>query len=294
MFLNMRDAIAAYLDGAIFQESTRERYRYALRQFDRWLERDGTGFDQVAEATILRFLRAHDWSANMRRATGVAIRSFYRWLRHDPGLFSGLPMPRDDAPAGRALTSFQLATLLDYCDDSPKGARDRAMISLMAETGLRASEVCRLDLSGLDLQRCYLRVIAKRGVWREGRYSPSTRQALERWLTARRGVALRGETAVFVSVGGIRPGTAMTRYGLKKLFRDLGIDAGIGRFSPHDMRRTMATLYTDAGAPTRWVMEAGAWRDIRMVVRYTRTLRVRDVSRWSPITRIERGDIPED
>jgi integrase len=77
----------------------------------------------------------------------------------------------------------------------------------------------------------------------------------------------------------------MTPGGLRANFRKYGIRSEIGALSPHDLRRTMATLLVDAGAPTRLVQELGAWSDVRMVERYTRNLKADQIEKYSPLVR---------
>lgn len=85
---------------------------------------------------------------------------------------------------------------------------------------------------------------------------------------------------------GKTPGQKMTRHGLRKLFSYWGKAADVGRLSPHDLRRTMATLLTEAGAPSRLVQELGGWSDIRMVERYTRAIQPSQIEKYSPIRSI--------
>jgi integrase len=78
--------------------------------------------------------------------------------------------------------------------------------------------------------------------------------------------------AVFVGVGGSKPGQRLTTSGLRVIVRKWGDGAGLGQISPHVFRRTFATLATIGGAPSRMVQLAGRWSRIEEVERYTRAL----------------------
>lgn len=144
------------------------------------------------------------------------------------------------------------------------------MLALMVETGIRESEVCRLELDHINLEGQHFDVLAKGRKWREGVFSKITAVYLDIWIAARKSYAAPGCPCLFVSVNGKTKGKGMTPGGLRANFRKFGDRANIGKLSPHDLRRTMATLLIQNSAPTRLVQILGGWADIRMVERYTR------------------------
>ena len=92
----------------------------------------------------------------------------------------------------------------------------------------------------------------------------------------------------FVSVGGLTPGAPLTRAGLKCNFMAIGRRAGLQAFTPHDLRRTFATIAIRNGAPTRVVQAAGRWADLMMVERYTADIAAEDFDRYSPVEAVLR------
>lgn len=288
----MEDFINLFLAESSYADSTRESYRYALSRLAAWLGENGLSFDDVTVAIYNRFLNSHGWSNNGKRMYGAALRAFYKWLGRPNHPIFTQTLPPDDAKPGRVLDQNDLRDLLASFDTTTAlGWRNLAMLALMAETGLRASEVCRLEMSRLDMRHSKFSVQVKgkrRGErkWREGIFSEDVSRFLEVWLSERPKVARRECKSVFVSIGGKKPGTQMTRGGLKAIFRRFGERAEIGKLSPHDLRRTMAVLLIERGAPTRLVQVLGGWDDIQMVERYTRTLRPSQIDRYSPIREI--------
>lgn len=291
----MDDFIDAFLLESGYADSTRESYRYALTRLSDWLEEHTLTVDELTVEAYDLFLNGHNWSNNMRRLYASAIRKFLQWLQgnREHPIFE-IKLPKDDSLPGRSLDAQALRDLLASFDTStPLGWRDLAMAALLAETGLRASEICRLELSRLDMRNQRFTVLAKRQKPREGIFSEDTARFLEIWLGERKKIALRGTKTVFVSIGGKRPGTSMTKDGLRSLYRKFGEKAGLGQLSPHDMRRTMAMLLTEADAPSRLVQKLGGWDDIRMVERYTRQLKPQQIDRYSPVkTALETLNIP--
>ena len=62
----------------------------------------------------------------------------------------------------------------------------------------------------------------------------------------------------------------MSTEGLRCVFRAIGQHAGVKGFTPHVLRRSMATFMTLLGAPTRLTQMQGRWARLEEVEQYTR------------------------
>lgn len=269
-----------------YSPATNAAYGYHLMRLAEWLDDVCIPPHKLTAALLRTYLSANGWANNTQRQAGNAAKSFLRWRYGATHPCLTVKLPRDDSPPGRTLEQVEVDRLMAIFDTSkPVGWRDLSMIALMVETGLREAEVCRLELDFLNLRARHLDVIAKRRKWREGVFSTITAQYLDIWLNARKEIAHKDNPYVFVGIGGKTPGQKMTPGGLRANFRRMGMRADIGKISPHVMRRTMATLLIESGAPTRLVQVLGAWEDIQMVVRYTRKLKPQQIERYSPLVK---------
>jgi site-specific recombinase XerD len=277
--------INTFLASRAYAPSTQESYRYALNRLIAWLEERDLTLESLSLEAYIEFLNGHGWSNNMRRLYASAVRSYCVWkFKNREHVCFDVKLPKDDALPGRSLDEKGLRDLLASFDTTTaKGWRDLSMAALLVETGLRAAEICRLEMSRLDMRARRFVVLAKGQKPREGVFSEDTARFLEIWLGLRPELANKGVKTVFVSLRGKRPGTSLTRDGLRCLYRKFGKRSGIGPLSPHDMRRTMAVLLTERDAPTRLVQVLGGWSDIRMVERYTRKVQPGQIDRFSPV-----------
>lgn len=216
----------------------------------------------------------------------VAMRAFYHWARGDASPAKAISFPKAHKRRQRSLDDSQLLAVLATCDSSARGTRDLALLTLMVDTGLRCAEVCRLALRDVDLARRRLVVLVKGGNDSERAFSPETANCLQRWLALREQLARPGVPTVFVSTGGNTAGCPLTDAGLRVVFRYIGERAGLEGFSPHDLRRTFATLMVRSGAPTRVVQVAGGWSNLSQVEQYTRDVGLSDAARYSPVRRV--------
>jgi site-specific recombinase XerD len=261
-------------------------YAWELRRLA--LSAPGRAAADFKQTDLTRFLadrRLRGLGPAAQKRAVAAFRSFFGWVQGRRSVAASLPWPVVRSRAHRTLDEAQCSALLASFDTSTAiGCRGLAMCALMLDSGLRAGEVCRLRLCDLDVDHGRFRVVVKGGEERPGAFSAVTGQYLARWLASRR--AAPGVDTVFVSVGGCRVGCSLTVCGLRAVFRRLGKAAGLAALSPHDLRRTFATLYLLAGCPTRVLQVAGRWQRITQVETYSRALAGPEALRYSPVARL--------
>lgn len=178
-------------------------------------------------------------------------------------------------PSGRALTRGELAALLAACvaDPAPAGLRDGAMIAVLYACGPRRAELAGCDLEDLQTDgNGATWLIIRHGKGDKARRVPVTNGALvalQDWL------AVRGENPgpLFVPVnkgGRVILGQRMTPQAVLGLLAKRGREAGIARFSPHDLRRSFISDLLDAGADIATVQKLAGHAQVTTTARYDR------------------------
>jgi integrase len=254
---------------------TRDRYRRAIKLFI-----DETGDRKDLKTSELgQWLDSHAWGSSMKWINLNAVKGYIRWRWGERHPALKLKIKRKDSGPQRTLNAEQVKKLLSHFNTTTmKGKRDLAMACLLLDTGLRCSEITNIEIKYVDLDHKMLNVIIKGGKWGKAVYSAYTTRELIEWIIIR-----PGEKWLFTSVGGNTPGKKLTRSGLQRIIKYWGIAAEIGELSPHDFRRTFATLTIKAGAPSRIVQVAGRWSSIELVERYTRVLEAESIEPYSPV-----------
>lgn len=269
-----------YLAERGYKGNTLERYQRALRL----LEKAFPELEKITAASFHAWLDNSGWGHNAIWVAYTASKGYLRWKFGDDHPALRLKIKREVSAPQRCLKMAQVQALLAMFDTtSPKGIRDLAICALMLDSGLRVSEVAHLEIKHLDIAERHLHVIIKGGRWGEGVFSQETAIYLSNWLAVREGIVDPKTTTVFCGIGGSTPGLAMTRDGLKVLFRYWGKQSGIGALSPHDLRRTFAVVATRLRAPSRVLQVAGRWKDIKMVEHYTATITADDFEDYFPV-----------
>ena len=150
----------------------------------------------------------------------------------------------------------------------PNGVRDRAMIELLYATGLRVSELCKLEVSSLQDGMNVLRVLGKGGKQRLVPYGEVAAIAVERYVREGRGMLLKGKASRYLFVSS--RGGALTRQRFWNLLKGYGKQVGIFRkLTPHVVRHSFATHLVENGADLRSVQVMLGHSDISTTQIYT-------------------------
>jgi integrase/recombinase XerC/integrase/recombinase XerD len=181
-----------------------------------------------------------------------------------------LPSPKRASRLPRVLSPDDAARLLDRIPASdPLAVRDRAMLELAYACGLRADEVCGLELDGVSFESETLRVRGKGQKERVVPIGEPAQAALRRYLeSARHTLAERPEeTALFLSRRGRRLHTSDVRRRLERWVREAAIAGGV---SPHVLRHSFATHMLEGGADLRSIQELLGHASVSTTQIYTR------------------------
>ena len=207
----------------------------------------------------------------------TTLRNFYAFLIQENRLgtdpTSGLVLPRQWKTLPKFLSLDQVDKLLDAPDPSkPNGSRDRAMLHLLYATGLRVSELCNVDVGGVNLDVGVVRVMGKGRKERLVPIGKSAIEALTSYLQTARGALLDGRKsrALFVT----NRGGPMTRQGFWKLLKNYGKQVGLWQnLTPHVLRHSFATHLLERGADLRSVQTMLGHSDISTTEIYTHVMR---------------------
>jgi integrase/recombinase XerD len=209
----------------------------------------------------------------------ATLRNFYAFLTREGSIAKDpaelLTPPRQWSTLPKYLNREDVERLIAAPPDSkPTGLRDRAMLELLYATGLRVSELCALELAGVERQLGVLRVLGKGNKHRMVPFGESAGETLDRYLREARGKLLRGAASPFVFV--TARGGAMTRQGFWSLLKGYGRKAGIlARLTPHVVRHSFATHLVEGGADLRSVQVMLGHADISTTQVYTHVARRR-------------------
>lgn len=266
------DEIDEFLASNTYADSTKRTYTDLLTRLI-----TKTDPASLTAAGLVKFVQSQKWGNNRQCLALAASQQFIRWkFGHQHPALNARLKRTTGKPQNSLDQNTALKLLASFNPWTPKGARDLAIAALAIDTGLRASELCRLQLDHIDLVRNSLQVIVKGGAWEAAIFTPQAGARVAHWLAFR--TAAEGTKSLFVN---IQTGKQITVEGLRSIVKVWGKNIGID-LTTHDFRRTFAVLATEEGAPERTIMDGGRWKTSQMVKRYTRNLRLEAMRQYLP------------
>ncbi|MEZ4864134.1 MAG: tyrosine-type recombinase/integrase [Caldilineaceae bacterium] len=248
--------------------ATRKNYNHILSQFLSWCSEQS--IDLLTEITAVSVRRYLAGMAN-RGLSGTyqhnhyrALRTFFVYCVRDE-LLAASPMrqvraPKVEQKLPKVFGAGDIETILKACET----LRDRTICLFLLDSGLRAAELCSLDVGDIDMQSGV--VVVEKGKQQKERIvivGAQVRKLYRRYLAQRR---RPGPSApAFVAERG---GDRLTVNALIQLMRRLRLASGIENCSAHTFRRTFATNSLRSGINIYVLAKLMGHSDIQVLRRY--------------------------
>ncbi|MBA3243171.1 MAG: tyrosine recombinase XerC [Acidobacteria bacterium] len=274
----MEQLLAQFLEHLRYErnvsEHTLRNYAIDLGQFYEHLapadpatgERREFDIRQIDHITIREWLSTLHAAQKKKSSIArklAALRTFFQFLIREgvvelnpaklvstPRLEKKLPIYLSVEDAVRFIETPDIATDL--------GKRDRAILEMLYGTGMRVSELTKLDIRDVDFRNRMVKVKGKRRKERIIPFGEPALHALLGYMTVRNTflhnapLAEREDEAVFLNYQGTR---ITTRSVGRMVDKYILICAGIHDISPHSLRHSFATHLLDSGADLRDIQE---------------------------------------
>ena len=278
------DGVAAFADYLLLERAlakrTLEAYRNDLALFTAYLEKRGvTQWRQVTREHIRDFLGAEKARGMAEKSVArelVSIKAFFRFLTLEhriPGdITAVMESPHLWRRVPDVISPEDIAKMLAVFDgDDPLSLRNRAILELLYASGLRASEICDLRTSGVDMKECMLRVVGKGSKERLVPFGRSASASLARYVAEGRPALDRTGKSPFFFLNA-RQGRRIGRRQIESIVVDAGLAAGLSqRIHPHMLRHSFASHLLSNGADLRVIQELLGHASVDTTQIYTST-----------------------
>jgi len=221
--------------------------------------------EDYAPATANKLLAAMRGTLKQAWLLGLVTAEDYHRLAEAAKTVKG-----DRLPAGRDISSGELAGLMDACanDATASGARDAAIVALLYSCGLRRAELVALDLADHDEEARTLTIRGKGNKERLAHVVNGAAAALADWLTVRGDEP--GPLFYRIRRGGHIQQERLTTQAVYHILHTRAKQAGVKELSPHDFRRTFVGDLLDAGADIATVQKMAGHANVTTTARYDR------------------------
>jgi integrase/recombinase XerD len=284
-------ALAHAIDG--FELSLRARslspntikdYLCTLRKFREFVPGDPL-ISEIRKETIEAFLAHLSESMTNKSLLNrwIGLSAFWTWCvdehltRHH--IVRKVKPPRPETKVIDPLTEMDVRALMTAAERSrsyrsnvfpgnvdnalPFAVRNKALILLLLDTGLRASELCSLSIHDVDIKSGHLTVMGKGSKERQIPFSHRTAQALWRYLGQRQ--APGPDDPLFLSRGGYRLGREELAHTMKMIGQRANVQSHV---HPHRFRHTFAINYLRNGGDVYTLQKILGHSTMEMCRRY--------------------------
>lgn len=251
-------------------KSTIPSYEWSLRLFSEYIGANKE-FEKITSDDVRRFLAYlqddKKLSGKSRSNIWVVISALWGWAEREPCLKTPhiirgiVRQPTYTKKEITAYTQAEIVAMLQACDRSAAwqtrlgntahhqrdtAVRDRAMIILFIDTGLRASELCNLKIKDYNKDTGAIFVLGKGSKERTVIAEASTRKAIWRYLATRKKPEPKPNDPLFVS----RSNLPMDKDSLRHLVQRVAARVGVKGATLHRFRHTFAiTFLRNGGSP---------------------------------------------
>lgn len=266
---------------------TIRNYKHYLNRFDYWMQAEHIREELVdINPDVIRRFRVYltglpdgSGSTLARRTQGyhaIALRSFLKWLiKNDFNVMAPekIDLPKVEERQVKFLSGEQVDRLLNAPSlDSIAGKRDKAILEVLFSTGLRVSELSKLDRDKVNLDTREFGIVGKGGKARVVFLSSRATDWLIKYLNERNDhfkplfIHHKGKNDPTTKDEYMRLTPRSIQRMLKKYSRKMKMPMDV---TPHTMRHSFATDLLNAGADIRSVQEMLGHKNISTTQIYT-------------------------
>jgi site-specific recombinase XerD len=266
---------------------TIRNYRHYLSRFVTWLQKNGIrqnlsdiNQDVVRQYRVfLTSLKGEKTDMMARRTQGyhvIALRSFLKYLiKNDYDVMSPekIDLPKLEDRQVKFLSGDQVDRLLNSPSLSTiQGKRDKAILEVLFSTGLRVSELCKLDIDKINFDSREFGIIGKGGHARVVFLSTRAADWLKKYLDERldhyKPLFIRHKGKLDASTPDEK--TRLTCRSVQRMIHKYAHKIKLPmEVTPHTMRHSFASDLLMAGADLRSVQEMLGHKNISTTQIYT-------------------------
>lgn len=209
-------------------------------------------YTQITSDDLRKYLNNYEVQRHASKVTIDNIRrimsSFFSWLENEDYIVKSpvrrIHRVKTATSAKEVFNDEELEVIRRSCDNK----RDRAVVDMLASTGMRIGELVKLDRNDINFKERECVVTGKGNKQRPVYFDARAKQSLISYLDSRSDA----NPALFLGLCGAKRASIGA---IEGRMRDMGKKIDVGRIHPHKFRRTLATHAIDKGMPIEQVQK---------------------------------------
>jgi integrase/recombinase XerD len=268
------------LESWLLQMRVQRKSPHTLRNYEKAVQQYLTFCDdndlprELSKPILIAFMAAQTGAASYSALVLSELKLFAKFIADEEGLDASAVLsvkaPKVDQTIVADLSTDDVKAMLKACDgNSLNDRRDKALIALFVDTGMRRAEMTALNVSDVDLRECVVTIErGKGGKGRRSKFSQATAAHIDRYLRSRKQAGCDPHSgALWVST----QGKAIGYNAIDAALRRRAAQANVEGFHLHRLRHSAAVNWMSGGGSQITLMAQCGWSSQTMLGKYVRS-----------------------
>lgn len=245
-----------------YSDLTINGYDYEITKFLDYLNDNHLDYKKINLDMIRNYLKYLDslkYKKNSISKNLSSLRSFYKFLTEEKVVlnnpFKNISNPKKDKKLPDFLNYEEINKLFDSADTTtPLGLRNRCILELLYDTGIRVSELVNLKINDIEFDKKIINILGKGKKERIVYYGDYLQEVLGKYINDSRKYLLNNKLSEYLILN--NNGSKITTRGVEYIIDKMVNEAAIKhKISPHVLRHTFATHMLNGGADIKSIQQ---------------------------------------
>lgn len=245
-----------------YSDLTINGYDYEITKFLDYLNDNHLDYKKINIDMIRNYLKYLDslkYKKNSISKNLSSLRSYYKFLTEEKVVlnnpFKNISNPKKDKKLPDFLNYKEINKLFDSADTkTPLGLRNRCILELLYDTGIRVSELVNLKINDIEFDKKIINILGKGKKERIVYYGDYLQEVLEKYINDSRKYLLNNKLSEYLILN--NNGSKITTRGVEYIIDKMVNEAAIKhKISPHVLRHTFATHMLNGGADIKSIQQ---------------------------------------
>lgn len=269
-----------------YSDNTEVNYEMDLIEFEKYLNVKHKNYKNITYKDILDYEK-HLKEDNNLNSTSInrhlsSLRSFYNFLliknivSSNP--FKMVKGPKKELRLPNYMKYSEFEEMVNSCDDSLLGIRNRSILELLFASGARIGEIININVDDVDFVNNEIKVLGKGNKERVVYFNDHAKESLKDYINNARSELLNGKQSNRLFINHI--GGELTTRGVRDILDNIIKRSALSiKVTPHMFRHTFATMLLNEGCSLKSVQELLGHANLSTTSIYTHITndRIKDV-----------------
>ena len=257
------DKFNEYLEYELnYSELTIKGYNEEINKFINYTKDNNLNYKKINNDNVREYLKYLDelkYSKNSISRNLSALRTYYKFLVNekliDNNPFKIISNPKKDKKLPNFLNYEEIEKIFEsFEDNTPLNLRNRCIVELLYDTGVRVSELINIKISDIDFNEKTINISGKGRKERIVYFGDYLYEVLNEYIKKGRNDLLDNKSCDYLILNS--RGNKITTRGIQQIIDKVVSDASLKhKISPHVLRHTFATHMLNGGSDIKTIQQ---------------------------------------